>query len=235
MKNVFVSRPTWIPPELEDGIYAFLKQLHSHQLKARTLGSTDYPSKCPLDEVIRIMNECSGLIVLGIPQFEINSGQLKGKEIKSSYSLGTEWNHIEAGLGSSLGLPILVIHHETVKRGIFDRGASNAFLYSIDMNDAAWPLETRINGALRNWKADVDIYTSEEKAVPDGIYSFDEDSGTLIKEGCSRRYCHPCTNKDNSREHPLLKLNEAGWECRQCGEVYENPHYNPPSQSSGGY
>ncbi|KKK64294.1 hypothetical protein LCGC14_2985660, partial [marine sediment metagenome] len=151
MTNVFLSRPTWISSEFEKGLQGFLQVLDSHNLRPRTIGTTDFPNKSPLDEVIKLMEECAGSIILGYPQIEVSSGFLKGKKIKKSFSLGTEWNHIEASLAYAKKLPLLVIHHTSVVRGIFEIGALNNYIYSKDLSDATWPLSPEISGALKNW------------------------------------------------------------------------------------
>jgi hypothetical protein len=150
-KNIFLSRPTWVSPEFTRGLEGFYRLLESHKLKARTIGTTDYPAKSPLDEVIALMKKCRGAIILGYPQITVEAGKVKDNLITSPFALGTEWNHIEAGLAYASSLPLLIIHHMTVKRGIFDRGASNCFLHAVDFADPAWALDSKIAGALNSW------------------------------------------------------------------------------------
>jgi hypothetical protein len=151
--NVFLSRPTWIPPEFAKGLDAFVSLLATLELSPRTLGTTDYPSRAPLDEVIALIEKCSGAIILGYPQVVVTAGSVKGTPISGPLSLPTEWNHIEAGLAHARGLPLLAIHHVGVRRGIFDRGSMNAFLYERDLSDPAWPVAADLLGAIKNWKA----------------------------------------------------------------------------------
>ena len=151
MRPIFVSQPTWVPPEHRSGLDKFKNLLRVRDLDPRSIGVTDLPSQLPLDEVIRLMERCYGAIILGIPQIEVQSGKLKGDEITSPFSLGTEWNHIEAALAYSLQLPVLVIHDVTVGRGIFDRGAANAFIYAVDFSSDSWSLTDKISGALGAW------------------------------------------------------------------------------------
>jgi hypothetical protein len=152
IQSIFVSRPSWIPDEYKVGIDNFYKLLDIHKLTPRTIGFSDYPNESPMDDVIKLMKKCSGTIVLGIPQIEINKGKIKNIKVQPNQYLSTEWNHIEAAIAHTLNHPILVIQHKELKRGIFDRGALNAFLHSVDMNEADWSLSTPINGALTNWK-----------------------------------------------------------------------------------
>jgi hypothetical protein len=152
MIDVFLSCPTWLAPEFHLGLERFLAFLTSQDLRRRTLGSTDYPAQCPLDEVIRLMELCKGAIILGYPQVNIERGVIKDEPVENK-SLSTEWNHIEAGLAYATGLPLLVIHHPGISRGIFDRGALNVYHHSCDLTAADWPLTPEISGALAQWKA----------------------------------------------------------------------------------
>lgn len=211
--EIFVSRPTWVAPEFKAGLSTFLTQLDNLDLTPRTLGVSDYPSKAPLDEVIEIMSSCQGAVVLGYPQLEINAGFLKGGEIKSPISLGTEWNHLEAGLAYSAGLPLLVIHHSTVSRGIFDRGVLNAFLHSVDFSEANWSMQTALNGAIKRWK----------QACIDGESNFlGPQTQTAVKAG--RPTCPNCSTKQKQLymkpiPAPFSGLAGGEWECPQCGYV----------------
>ena len=153
MLNVFVSRPTWVAPEFKAGLDNFLGLLESIELSARTVGATDYPNKSPLDEVIGLMKECHGAIVLGYPQIVVERGMCREVDC-SGLRLPTEWNHIEAALAYSQQLPLLVIHHEGIKRGVFDRGAASTFLHELDLRDPAWPMQRHVTGALLKWKKD---------------------------------------------------------------------------------
>lgn len=155
MIDVFVSRPNWVSPEYQRGLDGFLRVLGAMELRPRTVGATDYPTEAPLDEVIRVMSECSGAVILGYPQLVVSTGVLKGTPLGAPIELPTEWNHIEAGLAYARGLPLLVAHHATVSRGVFDRGALARFLYTIDFSNEAWSLLPEVQGALATWKANM--------------------------------------------------------------------------------
>jgi len=161
MINIFISRPTWIAEEFREGLTSFLSFLGTHDLKPRTIGSTDYPTESPLDEVIRVMDECEGAIILGYPQIYLIKGNIKGSE-KNNLLLATEWNHIEATLAYAKKLPLLVIHHKGISRGIFDHGAIGKFIYEKDLSKSNWFLSDNISGALMKWKASI-IQRQKEK------------------------------------------------------------------------
>lgn len=208
--DIFVSRPTWIAPEFEPGLTTFLTQLDNLGFTPRTLGFSDYPSKAPLDEVIEIMRSCRGAIVLGYPQLEIHSGVLKGNDISSPIVLGTEWNHLEAGIAYASGLPILVIHHPTVSRGIFDRGVLNAFLHSVDFAKVNWSMQEALNGAIKKWK----------QACIAGDSNFRElNKQTAVKNGIPT-----CPNCSTTLKQIFMKpipkdfieIEGGSWECPKC-------------------
>ncbi len=148
------------------------------------------------------MDECSGAIILGYPQIGVERGSLKGKLIPKpgdeDFLLATEWNHIEAGLAYARGLPLLVIHHAGVRRGIFDRGATNRFIYKHDLSDPAWPLARDISGAFTKWKKELaDPPKQEDEIYRDSSNSeLVEAHGVLwrrIPEGVERiAYCPSC-------------------------------------------
>jgi hypothetical protein len=152
---VFVSRPTWVAPEFQRGLDGFVGILGNAGLRPRTLGVTDQPSKIPLDEVIQLLDACSGAIILGYPQILATAGSIKNQPLANPLTLATEWNHIEAGLAHARALPLLVVHHLGVGRGVFDHGAIPSFIYEANLTDPAWSLSIQISGALDRWKRDV--------------------------------------------------------------------------------
>ena len=163
--NVFLSRPTWLPPEFARGHDGFMDLLGTLGLIPRTVGTTDFGTLSPMDQVISLMNQCRGAIILGYPQITVSSGTCKDTPVKDAMSLPTEWNHIEAALAHARNLPLLAIHHESIDRGIFSRGAMNAFLYQRDLADPSWPLAKDLQGALKSWRKDCLAITPGSRAV----------------------------------------------------------------------
>ena len=159
MTDIFLSRPTFIPDNQKDGIDNFISLLDMMDLKPRTLGTTDYPNDAPLDEVLRILDNCSGMIVLGVSQICVENGSLKCQPIDGVLKLATEWNQIEAALAYSRKMPLLIIHDKGVSRGIFDRGTLGGFIHEVDFNDAHWSDVPSIKGALKTWKNKVVGYS----------------------------------------------------------------------------
>ena len=67
MKNIFLSRPTSIDEKYKPGLDGFIRFLQGKEISPRTLGTTDYPTNAPMDEVITLLKKCEGAIVLGYP------------------------------------------------------------------------------------------------------------------------------------------------------------------------
>jgi hypothetical protein len=229
MDNIFLSRPNWVAPEFEQGLEAFTNILTSYDINPRTLGISDSPTNTPLDEVISIMDQCVGAIILGYPQIEIKNGFLKGKQIDLTVTLATEWNHIEAGLAYAKGLPLLVIHHTGVQGGIFDRGAISKFLYEIDLSRSTWFSEKPILGAINAWRQKLNSTTpsnSPERPKQDDL-KFHPRFGIMVSEKSNTYYCTRCYHSSPSK--PVgLQVHKAGWTCHACDKFYSNPDYDPP-------
>jgi hypothetical protein len=210
--RIFLSRPTWVPSTFEAGIATFMTQLANLGLDPRTLGVSDYPSKSPLDEVIEILGSCKGAIVLGVPQIEVQIGNLKGLPLSAPLTLGTEWNHLEAGLAYAAGLPVLVISHTTVTRGIFDRGVMNAFLHSVDLSKNNWSMQPALNGAISQWKQN----------CADGKGNLVSSKQSVIVS--DQPVCPNCANQQkrvymSPVPPPFNELAGGNWECKSCSFV----------------
>lgn len=243
MISVFVSRPTWVAPPFKAGLDGFLRVLTTIDLKPRTLGSTDFPSKSPMQEVIELMEQCSGAIILGYPQIAVNDGHLKGQPIAPSpLLLPTEWNHIEAGLACARGLPLLLIHHHGVSRGVFDRGALAGFLHAQDFADPGWPVREEVQGALVKWKMDVVRQTpamvlSKPSATvadvtpePERLEVNADDSPVLTRSQTFVSYCRHCgavPGVQTKCQGPFSTHEFVPWVqglyCRYCGAVPGTP------------
>src|SRR5258708_7370983 len=130
---VFVSCPTSLNARQESSRKMILRELERANLEPRALGRSDYPTEAPLREVLFLARHCSGGIILGFEQILLEKGVAKretpeSRIIKSPTPLPTPWNHLEAGVLFSLGIPILVFREDGIAGGIFDLGASDVFI-----------------------------------------------------------------------------------------------------------
>jgi hypothetical protein len=233
MKDIFISRPNWISDEFKQGLAKFTSLLKTYDLNPRTLGVSDYPTDSPLDEVITIMNQCVGVIILGYPQIHIEKGLLKGNAIpsKSSVVLATEWNHIEASLAYAKSFPLLVIRHIGVSRGIFDKGALNKYLYEVDLANVNWSTDESILGGINTWKQRLLQKPPLNNIAQNNNLQFEQRSGTFISKTTSFRYCSKCYRSTPPKEVEL-KVYQSGWKCSVCNSFFKNPDWNPPEQNA---
>lgn len=203
MTNVFVSRPSWVHSQFEEGLHGFLRVLTTLGLTPRTLGKTDYPNRAPLDEVIALLEECTGAVILGYPQIHVSSGFVRDEPITSGLLLSTEWNHIEAGLAYARKLPLLVVHHVGVGRGIFDHGATNTFIYERDLTPAHWCLAEEMQGAVKRWMR-------ECLGVKPRVSSIVDSSGGSMPS------CPNCLAYMSPIPRDFVAIEGATHECPQC-------------------
>lgn len=164
---VFVSCPTSLNDAQEASRKLILRELERYGLEPRALGRSDYPTELPLREVYVIAKKCSGGVILGFEQFQAPQGISKRgsdeeKVITAPVSFPTAWNHLEAGIIYSLGLPTLVFKEEGISGGVFDSGVTDVFVHR--MPDAtlfahkgpdATAKKKALSGVFLKWQGDV--------------------------------------------------------------------------------
>jgi hypothetical protein len=133
---VFVSCPTSLSRRQDRSRQMILAELKRMQFEPRALGRSDYPTECPLREVLVIAKHCSGGVILGFEQsyaktlIEKRSVPRKTKTSKEVV-MPTSWNHLEAGILFGLNLPLLVFKEEGIGGGVFDTGVTDNFVHSM--------------------------------------------------------------------------------------------------------
>ena len=132
---VFVSCPTSLSAKQDAARSLILTELNNYELEPRALGRSDYPTDSPLREVLVIAKHCSGGIILGFEVFQAPRGVWKRgtpePEKASDVRFPTPWNHLEAGILFSLGLPLLVFRDSGISGGVFDSGVTDVFVHKM--------------------------------------------------------------------------------------------------------
>jgi hypothetical protein len=157
---VFVSCPTSLSPAQDACRRLVLRELDRHNLEPRALGRSDYPTELPLREVHLLARHCSGGIVLGFEQFYSEGGSWKRgtPEERSSTDgvrLPTSWNHLEAGVLYSLGLPLLVFAEDGVTGGVFDPGVTDVFVHKMPSPEMKADSKRGLQAVFQKWQASV--------------------------------------------------------------------------------
>lgn len=165
MIDIFLSRPTDISEFQELGLNNLLSFLKKENLNPRTLGTTDYAQESPLNEIIQILELCSGMIVLGYSKIFIEQGVIKGERVKEPVKMASEWNQIEAALAYCTRKPLLIICDKGVSFGFFDKGTANCYVHQVDFSDPQWSLQRSIQGAILKWKERVVVCNRKKDDV----------------------------------------------------------------------
>jgi len=118
---------------------------------------------------------------LGYPQIYVAEGQIKETE-ESDFLLPSEWNHIEATLAYMKNMPLLIIHHKGISRGVFEHGAMSKFIYEKDLLKPNWFLSDNITGALRRWKESIKKSQINKTTIPKAAPKQPSEEGKLPQD-----------------------------------------------------
>jgi hypothetical protein len=156
--SVFGSCPTYVNDAQGLAQRLIYGELGRQGFEVRTVGKTDYPTVAPLREVAMLARHCSGGVILGFSQFETVGGIAKeGTPVEKKESgrlrFPTPWNHLEAGILFSLGLPLLVFRDNGVSGGIFDAGAAEIFVHELPKPNAAG--RSVVKELIQKWGSEV--------------------------------------------------------------------------------
>jgi len=107
-----------------------------------------------------LARHCSGGVILGFEQLVVEAGVTKRETpkseiIKSSIPIPTPWNHLEAGILFSLGIPILVFREDGITGGVFDPGVSDVFVHRMPQAPMSSANKKALSGVFQKWQASV--------------------------------------------------------------------------------
>lgn len=157
---VFVSAPSSLSPSQDAARKLVLRELDRNGLETRALGRSDYPTELPLREVLTIARHCAGGVILGFQQFRADSGVFKPdtteqKALAGSAIFPTPWNHLEAGILFSLGVPLLVFREHGITGGVFDPGVTDVFVHSMPTPTLSGNAKKSFAAVFLKWQAQV--------------------------------------------------------------------------------
>ena len=150
--RVFLSRPSWIAPRFRAGIERFQQRLLELGLDARTLGVSTAADQNPVRDVVRLVDNTYGMVVLGWPQIEAPAARIKETDA-APLILPTEWNHIESAIAFARGRPLILLRERSVAgRGMLDAASLGLFVREVDGEHETWVDEPLVLQALRTWR-----------------------------------------------------------------------------------
>jgi hypothetical protein len=153
--NVFVSVGGTATEQQEAFVRSVEDRLRSEGLVPHTVGRNTFSADAPLNAVTQLLDRCSGTVVIALERSYFASGTEKRGGPKeaalSDVKLPTPWNHIEAAMAYTRGLPLMVIVEAGLKsEGLLERGY-DWYVQSVKPEAAA--LHTNeFNGVLASWK-----------------------------------------------------------------------------------
>jgi len=152
--NVFISRPTKIVQRFEVQYLTFERCLIQKKYRPLRLGQDCYTMDAPLKGVMKLMKTCRGAIILGYPQYRVTSAILKATDVEQEIhiTIPTPWNQIEAVLAFKQRIPVLVVAHESVAGGIFDKGVTGEYVHTTDLGAKQWYKTRDFLGIFREWE-----------------------------------------------------------------------------------
>ena len=153
--SVFVSRPTMLNDRQNVFWQALDRMLSEYGLQGRTLGISDIQnSDGGMYDVLDLMRQCNGALILGFSQMHVENAVFKGGTTsvreQERCEFVTPWNHMEACMAFANELPLLIVKERNVQGdGVFDRSCLRLTPYETNL-DLDW-LENKLRPALEVW------------------------------------------------------------------------------------
>ena len=166
--DIFVSVGSTANDKQEAFVRAVEDRLRSEGLIPHTVGRNTFSSEAPISAVENLMDQCAGAVVIALERSDFEVGlEKRGGEKETPLNdikLPTPWNHIEAAMSYTRGLPILVLVENGLKsEGLLEHGY-DWYVQTVAL-DVASLNSMEFNGVLSSWQKKV-IQNRAEKNVP---------------------------------------------------------------------
>lgn len=153
--NIFVSVGSTSSPIQEEFIRSVEERLRAEGLVPQTVGRNVFSADSPFNAVTKLMESCSGVVVIALERLYIESGiEKRGGPLEApiaNIKIATPWNQIEATMGYVRKLPLLVLVEEGVRAdGLLEKGL-DWYVQTITLDQSTLNTST-FNGILASWK-----------------------------------------------------------------------------------
>lgn len=153
--NVFVSVGSTASPSQEDFVRAVEERLRVEGLVPQTVGRNFFSADSPFTAVTKLMESCSGVVVIALERLYVESGTEKrggpSQAPIQGIKVATPWNQIEATMGYVHKLPLLVLVEEGVRAdGLLEKGL-DWYVQTVTLDASSLNTPT-FNGVLASWK-----------------------------------------------------------------------------------
>lgn len=153
--NVFVSVGSTASPGQEEFVRAVEDRLRAEGLVPQTVGRNVFSADSPFNAVTKLMESCSGVVVIALERLYIEAGSEKrggaAQAALGGVKVATPWNQIEATMGYVRKLPLLVLVEEGVRAdGLLEKGL-DWYVQTVSLDRASLSTTT-FNGVLASWR-----------------------------------------------------------------------------------
>ena len=153
--NVFVSVGSTSSPLQEQFVRAVEDRLRVEGLVPQTVGRNVFSADSPFTAVTKLMDSCSGVVVIALERLYVESGiEKRGGSSQSAIGgikVATPWNQIEATMGYVRKLPLLVLVEEGLRAdGLLEKGL-DWYVQTVTLDNSSLNTAT-FNGVLASWK-----------------------------------------------------------------------------------
>jgi hypothetical protein len=152
--RIFISKGSGATAKQQAFVDAILDMLKTVELSPRIMYENEWSHEQPLKAIKNLMRTCDGIVVIAFTRTRFEKGiEFKKDKITpmENIALPTPWNHIEASIAYSYGLPLLVVAEKGLKaEGVIEDGYDWR-VYWTEMDPEVIKAES-FKGFLQSWK-----------------------------------------------------------------------------------
>lgn len=120
--RVYISVGSAATPEQRQASDTIFRSLETTGLSPRQMERNEWTAEQPLRGIRRVIEQCHGIVVIAFERYRFQAGTERqkdgGTKQLTDVCMTTVWNQIEAAMGYTNGLPLLVI----AENGLLDDG-----------------------------------------------------------------------------------------------------------------
>ena len=185
--KVYISVGSATTPSQAEAAETIFRSLEAAGLSPRQMEKNEWSSEQPLRAIWHVIEECDGVVVIAFSRYRFDSGaerQKDGseKQLKET-RITTVWNQIEAAMGYTRTLPLLVVaENGCLEEGLLE-GRYDWKVYWTDFTRDRLQSDAFM-GYLESWKR---LVLAHQKGAADSASSGEIDLAKMsLAQLCSR-------------------------------------------------
>jgi hypothetical protein len=125
--NIFISAGSPSTAEQQRFLDSLMDAIREGGHHPRVINRTDPLYEQPLTGIRKVLSQCDGALIAAYERIHIKAGSERRNSDKETViqnaAITTPWNQIEAAMAYAMGLPILIVCQESVRRdGLLEFG-----------------------------------------------------------------------------------------------------------------